>query len=560
MLLLVRYGNRYESSNTLRARVLRRRGRQRTFPFVVNGEEEEDGETFPFVVNGEDKEPTLESPDARMIIREKEETKVFRRSAPGSLASTVTSSTPSKEQTDRWISCLDDCSVFSSDDRLPLRMNSFEFNGSLDESMQEKVLIVPGQEEQREELDTESAHDVEERASSSSETFVVGWRGQYTVPNEEHATRQESSFPAASLMQTIRLTGLPSVTMEGRTVSMDSDSFSKLMSEAVSVDEGRHYGDRSVNMADQTRSMDPHWYHPREILANLFTGTNSGVQSDQFIGHRTYGPSLPLLQPKQAQPTFPLPSNLLREGLSSESAGRATVEPLGDDSFIASIRLNTSLSAHDVGATIANPELLTSWFEPIQNIHVSNPPTPQKELDRLYDGEWIDASTSALALPRGNGRCLHSLISGAQEVFGFPSYSFVQMFVERHRNQIVLKLQYSESVFAIHTFTVYGVSKDGNENISAGSRSKIMVKDVIYLEKAEDGNFGCCTWFDDCLWVPKLVDLAVQAAASLHALHLFISCDGNTANDKQSSEGYMLDFVKTRLQNDSPRKPLLQSD
>eukprot|EP00567_Pseudictyota_dubia_P008149 CAMPEP_0197464854 /NCGR_PEP_ID=MMETSP1175-20131217/64241_1 /TAXON_ID=1003142 /ORGANISM="Triceratium dubium, Strain CCMP147" /LENGTH=676 /DNA_ID=CAMNT_0043000855 /DNA_START=98 /DNA_END=2126 /DNA_ORIENTATION=+ len=382
------------------------------------------------------------------------------------------------------------------------------------EKQTQVVVVVSGREEQREDMDSQQVSvSVGERLTASGSCNSTNCTDGDILTTTD--TQSESHYPALSIMETVNLRG---------TTGGETQSFSKLMYEAGSIEEC--HTESEHRHEERNESLDPPWSCRREFLERVCASRSEGayVNDKGFVNYAAF----PQSNPKHDQ--SPMPSTVQKRAEGNAWHGvldRATVGQLGDDSFIASVRLTTPLSLQDIRATIANPELLTDWFEPIEKIYVSSvPSTPCKETERVYDGEWIEASTSALVLPKGQHACLHRFLSSMRRSFGFPLIANVSIFVERQSNQVVLKIGPYGSFNAIHTLSVHDVYEDDRAETQNHSGSGLVVTDVIYLEKDEETD-GCCGLLDCCRsrQCDLLRDLACQAAASLDMLRVLVAWD-----------------------------------
>jgi len=528
--------------------------------------EDEDGDTFPFVI---DEHTESCAPHRTLAVVKQALGSYSLSSVPCGLASTMTSTTEesaSEQHSILWTR-QSGCNTLISEGNLahtlvPSVQTSPQVNSDsdqVDKSTQPKtknaliqkqtqvVVIVPGREEQRGDMDSRQVSaSVGERLTESGSCNSTNCPDGDILTDTD--TRSESHYPALSIMETVNLRG---------TTGGETQSFSKLMYEAGSIEEC--HTESEHRHEERNESLDPPWSCRREFLERVCASRSEGayVNDKGFVNYVAF----PQSNPKHDQ--SPMPSTVQKRAEGNAWHGvldRATVGQLGDDSFIASVRLTTPLSLQDIRATIANPELLTDWFEPIEKIYVSSvPSTPCKETERVYDGEWIEASTSALVLPKGQHACLHRFLSSMRRSFGFPLIANVSIFVERQSNQVVLKIGPYGSFNAIHTLSVHDVYEDDRAETQNHSGSGLVVTDVIYLEKDEETD-GCCGLLDCCRsrQCDLLRDLACQAAASLDMLRVLVAWDSRGFSASRGGWRWRGKSCSLELDRGNARNPLLQ--
>merc|ERR1712110_474804 len=99
---------------------------------------------------------------------------------------------------------------------------------------------------------------------------------------------------------------------------------------------------------------------------------------------------------------------------------------------------------------------------PIQSLIVVNSSdatgqsVPETDQDREYEGEWIEATTTALETPSCKIGYMYEVGNRILETLGFGSYGRITMFVERSRGKISLDVgPFAGGIHASHTITVF---------------------------------------------------------------------------------------------------------
>ncbi|KAG7356292.1 hypothetical protein IV203_000978 [Nitzschia inconspicua] len=211
---------------------------------------------------------------------------------------------------------------------------------------------------------------------------------------------------------------------------------------------------------------------------------------------------------------------------------KAVVED--DQSFQVSIQLQDNVSVDNVMWILANPELLRLWCDPIETLIVTssstegrscNEPTPPttsndsvpNDRAREYEGEWIEATTTALGSPPSSVGFLFSAGQTVLETLGFATYGRITMFVERRRGHVGLTIgPFHGGIHASHTITV---STDINGRVNVLDRVRLTRNEE---EMSLSGFFGC---FDSCLSrcvLPSTVGYLNQVMTSMARLRLLL--------------------------------------
>ena len=242
---------------------------------------------------------------------------------------------------------------------------------------------------------------------------------------------------------------------------------------------------------------------------------------------------------------------------------------------------SSSVDIRDAIDILANIELLHLWFEPIpavfdacttdgsgNNLQYSSSPrtSPANSLNsssddntnynnvRQYDGEWIEISSSLLALPSDArvSSCLRTTRVGLRAIIGFPARVRSMMFVERSAGRVGLTLgPYPDRLFhgtmAHHTFHVSVVADEEYGVGSMGSGQKIVITDEVRLQREGDevgfnGKrngycycalfrvlFALFEWITVRWYQPDLASYMAQTISSIEKLRTLIERGGETA-------------------------------
>ena len=231
-------------------------------------------------------------------------------------------------------------------------------------------------------------------------------------------------------------------------------------------------------------------------------------------------------------PTFPngIEVPLLSNSPSEAAICRAksAVKSLFEDdkSFEVSMELGHPCTVEDVMSVIGNPALLKMWYDPIQTLVVTSSSDasrtsfdqPEMNQEREYEGEWIEATTTALESPPSNIGYIYTAGQAVLEIIGFASYGKITMFVERQRGQVSLTVgPFSGGMHAAHTISVF---EEGG---------KIRVVDRVRLSKEEEslslGSMLLCGIFDSCFsscLLPTLGGYLDQVTTSMARLRILV--------------------------------------
>jgi hypothetical protein len=264
---------------------------------------------------------------------------------------------------------------------------------------------------------------------------------------------------------------------------------------------------------------------------------------------QSHGLQAPLLATRAAAETpvtylLSSPSNR-QHGNTPLDRARETVEAVieDDQSFEVSMTLKQNCTVEGVMRILGNPELLRLWCDPIETLIVTSSSTegtvecsnndeaaPRRNADesnrnsgrpREYEGEWIEATTTALGSPPSSVGFFYSTGQFIMETLGFASYGRITMFVERRRGHVGLTVgPFHGGISASHSISV---SCDSNN----GGRVKIV--DRVRLVRDEEdvsiASFFMCSAFDSCLSrcvLPSVVGYLNQVTTSMARLRLLV--------------------------------------
>lgn len=262
---------------------------------------------------------------------------------------------------------------------------------------------------------------------------------------------------------------------------------------------------------------------------NFAASTTHSLQSRQWQpDHRFFN----------RQPVQPSASTGLREPLLAgengfpnsrrdaaiERARTHVISILEDDrSFEVSTKVAGTCTVEGVMNVVANPELLTLWCDPIQSLIVTSSSDSAhdsigSEQGREYEGEWIEATTSALKSPGSNVERLHRAGQAVMELLGIAAYGKVTMFVERRRGQVGL---------TVGPFTG-GLNTSHTISIREESGNVVIVSRVHLHHQPEETTFATmfgCGGFNSCLstcLLPSVQAYMEQVSTSIAKLRLLV--------------------------------------
>jgi len=202
------------------------------------------------------------------------------------------------------------------------------------------------------------------------------------------------------------------------------------------------------------------------------------------------------------------------------SLAGATACRTGDYAFRVSVDLSAgaACTARDVMDILGNPDLLRLWCDPVRDLVITKSSEGSRNATdvygrREYDGEWVEATTSQLMVPR-NTNCMYATSRSISTALGFPTYGKITMFVERQRGQVGLSIgPFPGNIEVSHNIQVFEVN------------GKLRIQDDVRLQK-DDSNDGLtfCGIFDlfEKLFLPKVDDYIDQVLSSTARLRFLI--------------------------------------
>lgn len=315
-------------------------------------------------------------------------------------------------------------------------------------------------------------------------------------------------------------------------------------------------------------------------------------------------------------------SNVPTAALTNPSRAPIRAHRIRHDKYIVEVDIlpsassSTRVDIRDAIDIMANIELLHLWFEPIPavfdactkdgsgntNLQSSSSPrtSPANSLDSLnngddnhnnnnnnarqYDGEWIEISSSLLALPSDAriSRYLRATRVGIRKLIGFPARVRSMMFVERSAGRVGLTLgPYPDRLFhgtmAHHTFHLNVVTDDDEEYGVGimGGRQKIVITDEVRLQREGDevglnGKrngycycalfrvlFALFEWITVLWYQPDLASYMAQTISSMEKLRTLIERGESAAHAGGELVMEADDWEGGGGNNTSMRSPLL---
>jgi len=310
-------------------------------------------------------------------------------------------------------------------------------------------------------------------------------------------------------------------------------------------------------------------------------------------------------------------TNVPTAALTNPSRAPIRAHRIRHDKYIVEVDIlpsssSTSVDIRDAIDILANIELLHLWFEPIpavfdactkdgsgNNLQSSSSPrtSPANSLDSLigddnhnnnhnvrqYDGEWIEISSSLLALPSDAVLVgyLRATRVGIRKLIGFPARVRSMMFVERSAGRVGLTLgPYPDRLFhgtmAHHTFHLNVVTDDDEEyGVSMGGRQKIVITDEVRLQREgeevglngkRNGYYYCALlrvlfalfeWITVLWYQPDLASYMAQTISSMEKLRTLIERGESAAHAGGELVMEADDWEGGGGNNTSMRSPLL---
>ena len=369
-------------------------------------------------------------------------------------------------------------------------------------------------------------------------------------------------------------------------------------------DEGVQTGDykpRSQRITEEQLSIDDNSHEDDDNETNIFSTVSDDRRRRLWELPKHF---LSLLQQRKRKDVSNNSNNVPTAALANPSRSPIRSHRIRHDKYIVEVdimptqsSLQSSVNIRDAIDILANIDLLHLWFEPIPSVfdacakdgsgrEVSPQTSPANSISssaegnnndinsgnnnnnnnniRQYDGEWIEISSSLLALPSDAriSRCFSATRVNLRKMIGFPARVRSMMFVERSAGRVGLTLgPFPDRLFhgtmAHHTFHVSVVNVDEDEEIGLGmglggmgSRQKIVISDEVRLQREGDdeGGFmnggrkrnGYCycalfrvlfsiiEWITVLWYQPDFASYMSQTISSMEKLRVLIECGGET--------------------------------
>lgn len=358
------------------------------------------------------------------------------------------------------------------------------------------------------------------------------------------------------------------------------------------------YKPRSQRITEEQLSIDDNIDEDDDNETNIFSTVSDDRRRRLWELPKHF---LSLLQRKRKKDVSNNSNNVPTAALANPTRSPIRSHRIRHDKYIVEVdimptqsSLQSSVNIRDAIDILANIDLLHLWFEPIPSVfdacakdgsgrEVSPQTSPANSISssgegnnndinsgsnnnniRQYDGEWIEISSSLLALPSDAriSRCFSATRVNLRKMIGFPARVRSMMFVERSAGRVGLTLgPFPDRLFhgtmAHHTFHVSVVNVDEDEEIGLGmglggigSRQKIVISDEVRLQREGDdeGGFinggrkrnGYCycalfrvlfsiiEWITVLWYQPDLASYMSQTISSMEKLRTLIECGGET--------------------------------
>jgi len=232
-----------------------------------------------------------------------------------------------------------------------------------------------------------------------------------------------------------------------------------------------------------------------------------------------------------------------------------------DDSFEVSLLLgeNSRCTVDDVMEVVSNTDLLSLWCDSIGTLIVTSNSSHSMSSDitvdetrknvesggfrdgnertREYEGEWIEATTSALESPSSSFSFILSMGQSILESLGCASYGRITMFTERKRGHVALTVgPFHGGIYASHSIYV------SSEVVASNSR-RIRIVDRVRLTHDDDDDeafsiakmFGCpvVPGMSQCFF-PSIVGYVGQVATSMAQLCVLLESNERTMSTNRA--------------------------
>jgi hypothetical protein len=215
---------------------------------------------------------------------------------------------------------------------------------------------------------------------------------------------------------------------------------------------------------------------------------------------------------------------------------KSTVTSLFEDheSFEISMKLEPECTVEEVMEILGNSNNLKRWCNPIESlivvrssdIGICSSGNTENRREREYEGEWIEATTTALETPECKVGYIYEAGRKILNLLGLGSYGRITMFVERLQGKVTLIVgPFSGGIHANHRISVF----------QEGCHTYIV--DRVRLQRREEDvsftNMFLCGALNSCLsscLLPPLGSYMDQVATSMARLRVLVESGKLPAN------------------------------
>jgi len=297
--------------------------------------------------------------------------------------------------------------------------------------------------------DTQHKHQHRMNASSTimaSSLFTVPLNSDSTMSlqNSGHNVNTSTSrMRFSQLMQTADDTNLPAVP---ENEAMDSFEMFRGSGEEAFILPG------SNSAALQVPNYSPHSPAQSQEKSNqwFFNLLSAARRSSEPRGQQ--GNQITILDASESRATPLLPAPALFLGGMDHARARVLTALEDADSFEVGTQFKAgpqqqhACTVEDIMNIISNPTNLQLWYDPVKTLVVTSRSTSEElggsggsnDSDRQYEGEWIEASTTALESPTCVVGPLYEVESAVRASLGVGNYGRITIFVEKNHAKVTL--------------------------------------------------------------------------------------------------------------------------
>lgn len=319
--------------------------------------------------------------------------------------------------------------------------------------------------------------------------------------------------------------------------SYSSMEFSRLMQNADDSHSQNHILKRGPVLPVLQEETDASFYSaqrdPSLAFPTNIASTSSCVMSSDWLQIDTdTQQNISGYQPPQLYDQVSGEYSQSREARSlDQSVWRRTgvsVRQLDPASFEVVVDLSPGCAVDDIMEVVANPVHLALWCDSIRSLLITNSSEGANNAaardetssnDRLYDGEWIEATTTEL-VPPCTSSCFSSTKKAMWNYVGFPSsFGTISMFVERKRGRVGLSIgPFDGDVTVSHSILV----------------TNMKITNTVTLSRAVSSTEVFCGLFEclESFFLPTLKGYTDQVVSSMIRLRLLIETSkrGSSSN------------------------------